>query len=348
MGSLESEAKGKGKKMSRRSVLQGLVSTGTLAAMPTAVRAASYKEWLREREKQDEAYFQKLVRDPNARKRFQEAPTGKELGSVMRSLAKAKAQWIEPFKQDEKRMHGGALTLRNERGAFIGNGTLLKVPMSRKDSAAEEYHYLVATTAHVADMVPPPAGTRWTLHPKERDVAVRELSALERASVATGTQGALLFRLQDNRDITGEVGAVIAHDNDRGSLERKLYPSRISPTVSGAVTRLMGMDMTKMEKYTREPDLGAYRVITLPSGEAKIVYKPGTRVVDESRPQPARGVSGSAFVHTPRGATEPALGGIFVGALPSRVDGDAYDAGFVIDRSYIGETITEHLKRRSP
>lgn len=343
MGSPESGPhKRKEPELTRRGFLQGLASAGALVAMPAAARAASYKEWLREREKQDEAYFQKLIRDPIARKLFQEAPARKDLGAVMRSLEKTSAKWIDAFRRDEKHMHNGALALHGNWGKLVGNGTILKVPDARKDGGQETYHYIVATAAHVADLVPPPSGTSWTRHPKGRDVAIRELSESEKASLATGGTGALLFRPSDDKDITGEVGVVVAHDDDDGPLARKLYPSRISPTVSSTVAQLMKIKREEV-KYKREPDFAASRLMVLPSGEAKITYKPGTEVIDTSKPTPARGVSGSAFVYMPRGEREPVLGGIFIGAVPSWVEGVRYDTGLVVDRSYVRETLEEHF-----
>lgn len=295
--------------------------------------AASYKERLREREKQDEAYFLRLARDPIARKLFQEAPTQKELGAVMRSLAKTNAKWINAFKRDEKRMHNGALALHTNWGQFVGNGTILKVPDRRKVSG-QEYRHIVATASHVADHVPPPPGTSWTRHPKGRDVAVRDLSESERTSVATGTTGALLFRPDDDKDITGEVGAVIAHDDDEGPLARKLYPSRISPFISSHVLRTGGIKPEEYPPQYDRDDYAAMRIVVLPPGQA---------VKPKDKKEPVKGVSGGAFVYMPRGSAEPAFGGMFVAAARIYEGFVMYEAGLVIDRSYVRETLEEHF-----
>jgi len=326
---------------SRRLFLQGLASVAAFAAAPKAALALTNQELLRNRE--DEIYFNTLISDPIARQRFRETSTRKETASVLRSIAKTKAPWIEEFDGDQRRMHRGALAFRDRDGVLKGNGTILKIPaegVEGKDAGKDKFRYLVVTASHVADQVPPPAGTHWTLHREERDVAVRDLSADELARAKAESDALLLPPLQKGgEDITGEVGTVIAHGNGLNAPVRKLYPSRLSPKISTPVLAAMYVKLPEVgKKYLHEADFNAVRMITLPYDEAA---KTGQK---KDQSSPMNRVSGSAFVYIPKGSKELAFGGLIVSGVKAYSEGVSYDVGFILDHMYVREAIDEHLK----
>ena len=290
-------------------------------------------------EKEDEKYINTLIRDEMARKRFKETPTKKEAAAVMRSLAKTDASWIREFNRDEGRMHRGALAFYDHAGVLKGNGTILKIAREEKKGGNNAYHYLVVTASHVADLVPAPQGTHWTRHPEGRDVAVRELTEDELARAKAESDALLLPPLQKGReDITGEIGAVIAHGNGKNAPVRKLYPSRLSPKISFPVMTAMNIGLPVPRKYMYEEDFNEMRAMAVPYNEAMKGL--------HDQPPPMNRVSGGAFVHLPRGSRELSFGGFLVAGVKAFGEGVSYDIGFVLDHMYTRETIAEHEKMR--
>jgi len=336
----ENRGEGPDKPSRRRFLEEGLASLGALAVNPRIAQALTNQELLRERS--DERYFNLLTKDPMARKQFQETPTRGEVAATLRSIAKTKAPWIEQFNRDAKRMHRGALAFRDVGGVLMGNGTILKIPIEGAGGEAgkDKFHYLVVTASHVADQVSPPAGTHWTRHREERDVAVRDLSADELVRAKSASDALLLPPLQQGgEDITGEVGTVIGHGNGMNAPVRKMYPSRLSPKISFPVLTAAYVRLPEAgKKYMHATDFDAVRMITLPYDEA------AKRGPNKDQPTPMNRASGSAFVYIPKGSKEMAFGGILVSGVKAYPEGVSYDVGFILDHMYVREAIDEHLK----
>ncbi|MEY4747669.1 MAG: hypothetical protein RLZZ416_718 [Candidatus Parcubacteria bacterium] len=324
-----------GESASRRNFLKSLGATAALAAFPGSAEAFRRLDALREQ--RDEEYFNTLIADPAARRAFREAPTPDQRGSLLRSLAKVKPQWLQEFERDEDLFNRHTLPQCNRvNGKICGNATIIRIPVQKPGERGITHHHLLITASHVADQVDPPSGTSWTRHKSGRDVAVRELDERDLAVVKISPDKAFPFHpLKRGQDITGAVGAVIALGRDR---DRKLYPSRISPTLSTRWVR--PPDLTKL--YERPEDMEAIRMIVLPPGQ-------GTPVKENFHGKtmdiaPAAGVSGAAFVYVPDGSSELSFGGVFTGAGVMPADGSTYDTGYVLDPTYVQEAIEHHFK----
>lgn len=313
-------------KPSRRDVLTGGGAAIVASQIPGQAQAAKSYENVPVTP-EDLAYFDNLRRNLALRLAFQENPTREELESVIRVLATFSADWVPSIERRRETLHAGARALFNARDAFIGNGTALRIRDARYPAPPPQYRYVLVTAAHVADGEALHAG-RWVRHPQFSDVSVCELT--EREVTRDGKMDALHFGTTENRlrfDITGEVGVVLARDNDTGELKRKLFESMASPLVNRSHIDALGFATGDL--YQTE----GLRLIVLPRGEADVLV----------RGRPAQGVSGSAFLHVSPGDIGVEFGGMFVSVLPPiKIGNEMYAVGHIVDHIVAREAI-DHL-----
>ncbi|MEK7133760.1 MAG: twin-arginine translocation signal domain-containing protein [Patescibacteria group bacterium] len=319
--------------VSRRAFLKGGLGVGAVAAMPGVVYALTESQALREKE--DDAYLALISKDPTAQRLFQEAPTQKQVGSVIRSLARTNELWIKDFERRGGLMHDGARILLDAKRHFRGNGTVLKV--AADDRTGGKNKYFLVTAAHVARNVPLSGGKSWTYHPGDIDVALYEMSEGEAMNPRTQRVSALslLPLAKQGEDISGQVGMVLASDNDAGPFERKQYPSRISPRLSDEVLRRMNVRVREDVQYMKKSNRESWRLIILPPGEAK---------PQSNGRLPTEGASGGAFLHVPPGSQEVAFGGLYVAGRETAAEGVTYSIGVVVDHMYVRETLEAYFR----
>ena len=278
---------------------------------------------------EDLAYFDELLRNSTALTDFQNNPTREKIERVIRALSVSSADWVPSIERKREALHAGARALFDRSGAFIGNGTVLRIRDVRYMETPPKYRYVLVTAAHVADRESSYA-RRWVSHPKGADVSVCEITPRE--ATQDGKIDALHLGTTPERlnlDISGRVGVVLSRDNDTGVLKRKLFESMVSPRTSSQLFSTMNMSSGNLLQTE------GLRLIVLPRGEEKIL-RGGIR--------PAQGVSGAAFLFVPEGAEGVEFAGIFVSIMPPiRIGQQApYAVGHIVDHVIVREAIS-HL-----
>lgn len=314
-------------------MLKGLLATAIASAIkPSELHAVPGYEHL-PRDASDLRYFRSLFTDPAALADFREAPTESTIARVLRVLSRTSTEWTNAIRRAVGLVHPGAQVLRNPDGHHIGNGTLLKVPDTRRGARANSYRYVVVTAWHVAELVPAPDGSTWVRHPGNADIAVREVSEAEKREW-TGEPHAMSLKMSSERvhdDIGGKVGVVLGKDSDTGSMLRKMYPSLVSPRVTRQFLRACGLTDAAINERLYQHD--EFRLIVLP---------PEEMITDRNGHAKPKGMSGSAYVYLPEGSSDVEFGGIFIAISPANSDNTTFLLGHVADHFQVREAI-DHL-----
>ena len=319
---------------SRRQVLQ----QGLAAALATALRGARAEAAPGydgiHLTVGDELFFEQLLNDPMELAKFRQNPKIEEIGKLIRVLAKTEDEWTKPIEHNANALHAGARELYNEKNIFIGNGTVLRIHDDRAQGGSPVYRYVLVTAAHVAKDAVLPEGARlreWAFHPKGGDVAVCELDE-NAVAFRKNKRDALHLGISPKRaarDISGLFGLSIGRDNDFGALERKVYPSRISPRITDKLFQVAGVDSS-----------GAYQ-----KDDLRLVVLHPNQIQQIQGLYAAQGMSGCAFVFFDEGQQGVEFGGIFVAVTAIDIP-ETDEKGKSQKRRYVIGDIVDHVTVR--
>lgn len=290
----------------------------------------------------DERFFDELLHDQKKLQQFRDNPQLDDIYKLLRTLAKVNLDWTRDIERKAHAMHAGACELYTKEGRFHGNATILRIHDERVTGGPPAYRYVLVTAAHVARDVPVPANAlnkSWFYHPHSGDVAVCEVS--EGSVPMRGSRRDALHlgisTKRSTRDISGLFGIGIGRDNDTGSLERKVYPSLISPRVSRRFFQAIGSNGAGLVQLDEQ------RLVILHPKEINKV----------NGLYAAQGMSGSAFLVYDEGQQGVEFGGIFiaVGGIgvpdPANMQqGRMYTVGQIADHITVREAISGLFNQR--
>ncbi len=293
---------------------------------------------------EDEAFFESLLREPQKLRAFRANPTKKAAGQLLRVLAKTEDTWTKPIENNAEALHAGARELFDSEGTFVGNGTVLRIRDERVQGGTPSYRYVMVTAGHVAEHAVLPEGAlqrKWKIHSNGADVAVCEIRE-DAVAVRGGKKDALHLgttQTRAARDISGLYGICLGRDTDHGPLERKVYPSRISPRLTRRFSEVLEQDVT--DTWQTEE----HRIVVL--------HPDQIRIIDGK--YAAQGMSGSAYLYFDAGQKGVEFGGIFIAVaavdIPEkdergRVRMTRYITGDIADHVLVREAIRELFSER--